>query len=179
MTPSATFFTFCHHLFPHFWLGLLRSFSYCKKAPLPRNKDELRSFSHRVWTNFGRIEAVSGRTCPGFPLASGRIFVTGGRGCDFSSESLRYVGSCARQFCKLCPISFDIIAKFFLTCCTAHLKAAPIVGFDPIRIGIESESNRTQIQYLSIYIKYRMKQSLYFNHGIHSQFRWAKLRMAH
>ena len=141
MTPSVTFFTFFHHLFLHFWLGLLRSFSYCKKAPLPRNKDELRSFSHRVWTNFGRIEAVSGRTCPGFPLASGRIFVTGGRGCDFSSESLRYVGSCARQFCKLCPISFDIIAKFFLTCCTAHLKAAPIVGFDPIRIGIESESN--------------------------------------
>ena len=128
-TPSATFFTFFHHLFLHFWLGLLRSFSYCKKAPLPRNKDELRSFSHRVWTDFCCVEAVSSRTCPGFPLASGRIFVTGGRGCDFSSESLRYVGSCARQFCKLCPISFDIIAKFFLTCCNAHLKEAPIVDF--------------------------------------------------
>ena len=145
MTLSATFFTFFDHLFQDFWLGLLRSFSYCKKAPLPRNKDELRSFSHRVCTNFGRIEAVSGRTCPGFPLASGRIFVTGGRGCDFSSESLRYVGSCARQFCKWCPISSLSIANSLLVCFTAHLKAAPIVGSDPIRIGIESESNRNRI----------------------------------
>ena len=129
ITPSVTFFTFFHHLFPHFWLGLLRSFSYCKKAPLPRNKDELRSFSHRVWTDFGCIEAVSSRTCPGFPLASGRIFVTGGRGCDFSSESLRYVGSCARKSCRWCPISSLSIANSFFVCCTAHLKAAPIVDF--------------------------------------------------
>ena len=142
MSPTVSFFTFFYHLLQDFWLGLLRSFSYCKKAPLPRNKDELRSFSHRVWTDFGRIEAVSGRTCPGFPLASGRIFVTGGRGCDFSSESLRYVGSCARKSCRWCPISSLSIANCFSVCFTAHLKAAPIVGSDPIRIGIESESNR-------------------------------------
>ena len=52
------------------------------------------------------------------------------------------MSSSARKFCKWCPISFDIIANFFSVCCTAHLKAAPIVGSDPIRIGIESESNR-------------------------------------
>ena len=98
-----------------------------------------------MWTDFGRIEAVSGRTCPGFPLASGRIFVTGGRGCDFSSESLRYVGSCARKSCRWCPISSLSIANCFSVCFTAHLKAAPIVGSDPIRIGIESKSNRNRI----------------------------------
>ena len=146
MTPSVTFFTFFHHLFPHFWLGLLRSFSYCKKAPLPRNKDELRSFSHRVWTDFGCIEAVSSRTCPGFPLASGRIFVTGGRGCDFSSESLRYVGSCARKFCRWFPISSLSIAKCFRMFYRpfksgAHSRVRPDSNRN--RIGIESDLGRT------------------------------------
>ena len=103
----------------------------------------------RSRTVCGPILAASRRfrvgLAPDSPSLLAASLLRGGGVVIFSSESLRYVSSCARKFCNLCPICLNIIANSFFVCCTAHLKAAPIVGSEPIRIGIESELNRNRI----------------------------------